>query len=249
MLTDITTIAWKEMKEMMQSRGGRSAIKSGWLSLVIIIGMLGIYLPWQSGKAWIENPSLLLVWAWLPVFLTISLVTDAFAGERERHTLETLLASRLSDSAILLGKIAAAVLYGWTIALVGLLVGAITVNLSAGSSDGILFYPLASFFGGLALILLVAILVSSLGMLVSLRAPTARQAYQTLSITIMAIFLIPTILVQVLPADLKTTIFAFLESLNLPTLAVAGFTILVLLDAALIAFTLARFRRNRLILD
>ena len=42
-------------------------------------------------------------------------VPDPLPRERERHTLETLLASRLSDRAILLGKIGAAVGFEWVI--------------------------------------------------------------------------------------------------------------------------------------
>ena len=37
------------------------------------------------------------------------MIADGIPGERERHTLETLLASRLSDRSILLGKVMAAV--------------------------------------------------------------------------------------------------------------------------------------------
>ena len=37
-----------------------------------------------------------------------TLIVDAVAGERERHTLETLLASPASDTGIIVGKMAAA---------------------------------------------------------------------------------------------------------------------------------------------
>ena len=58
------------------------------------------------------------------------MIADSFAGERERHTLETLLASRLSDRAILFGKIAACIAYGWLMAMLCVLVGTITENVS-----------------------------------------------------------------------------------------------------------------------
>ncbi|NMB88377.1 MAG: ABC-2 type transporter, partial [Chloroflexi bacterium] len=110
MFTDIVTIIHKEWKEIFIQRG---SARSGWASVLVILGVVGVLMPLQSGREWLENPLLTVVWSWLPIFLTIHMVTDAIAGERERHTLETLLASRLSDLAIILGKLGAAVLYGW----------------------------------------------------------------------------------------------------------------------------------------
>jgi len=83
----------------------------------IPLAILGIYLPWQNGPEWARTPLLPAALSWLPLLLVGALVADSFAGERERKTLETLLASRLSDRAILLGKIAALVSYGWGLAL------------------------------------------------------------------------------------------------------------------------------------
>jgi ABC-type Na+ efflux pump permease subunit len=51
------------------------------------------------------------------------MITDSIAGERERQTLETLLASRLPDRAILLGKVAAITLLGWLLLALGALPG------------------------------------------------------------------------------------------------------------------------------
>ena len=55
--------------------------------------------------------------------MIISFIGDAIAGERERHTLETLLASRMPDRAILLGKVIAIVLYAWGMGVLSLLPG------------------------------------------------------------------------------------------------------------------------------
>ena len=77
---------------MLLQHGG---IRSGILPMVIVpLGLLGVMLPWQMGRAWIESPLSLAVWAWMPLMLMAGLIADSFAGERERHTLETLLASR-----------------------------------------------------------------------------------------------------------------------------------------------------------
>lgn len=55
--------------------------------------------------------------AGLPLVLSAIMIAESLAGERERRTLETLLASRLSERAILLRKMSAAVLLGWMLLL------------------------------------------------------------------------------------------------------------------------------------
>jgi len=93
MLTDITTIIWKESREFITVRPG---LRGGWTGLLIILAVFGILIPLQLGRDWLSAPTTILMWAWLPFILVNSVVADAFAGERERQTLETLLASRLS---------------------------------------------------------------------------------------------------------------------------------------------------------
>ena len=114
-------------------------------------------------------------------FVIISIVADAIAGERERHTLETLLASRMPDHAILLGKLVIVTLYGWSVMVVGLLLGAVVSSLAYGQGQ-LLFYPIDMLLFTLVLGLLVGALGASLGVLISLRMSTVRQAQQTLSI-------------------------------------------------------------------
>jgi hypothetical protein len=60
------------------------------------------------------------------------------------------------------------------------------------------------FFGGIVAVLLIAILISSIGVFVSLKASTVRQAYQKLSLSIMAIWFIPFILLQSFPDKMQT---------------------------------------------
>ena len=136
MIKDIFTIVRKDLKEMFTSRGN---VKSGAMYLLIVIGVMGIFMPLQSGREWLTKPLIPLVWSWFPILLVISVVTNSFAGERERNTLETLLASRLSDKAILFGKITASVLYGWGIGLISNLVAVITVNIT-DPGTGFQFY-------------------------------------------------------------------------------------------------------------
>ena len=73
-------------------------MRGGRFSLVILVGVFGVFLPLQSGAEWVQSPATVFYWGWVPLMLVGGAVADSFAGERERHTLETLLASRLPDA-------------------------------------------------------------------------------------------------------------------------------------------------------
>jgi ABC-2 type transport system permease protein len=98
-MTDIKTILWKEFRELFQARQGLFG-RGGWISIAITVGLLGVLIPVQAGEGWVSNPLHMVWWVWVPFLMVTYIVTDTFAGERERHTLETLLASRLSDKTI-----------------------------------------------------------------------------------------------------------------------------------------------------
>lgn len=244
MIADIWTITQKELREIWAMGGGG---RRSWISQLIMLGVFGIFLPLQSGRAWIESPLILLAWAWLPYFLAASSVSDSFAGERERHTLETLLASRLSDRAILFGKALAVILYSCGLALFLVLLGLITVNIAFGGEGLILYSPLTS-LGILIFSLLGSGVAASAGVLISLRAATARQAAQTMSLVIFVLF-IPIFILQFLPEELQFRVFQALERANPWQIALFAALILLVLDIGLMAIAMARFKRSRLILD
>src|SRR5262249_53452146 len=106
MIEDTGTVIWKELRELLRQR---ESLRGTALSFFIPVLFWGILLPAQSGLRWVESPATLAGWAMIALLLVTLVVAEAFAGERERHTLETLLATRLSDQAILFGKIAASV--------------------------------------------------------------------------------------------------------------------------------------------
>lgn len=74
-----------------------------------VVGLFGLLVPWRFGAM----ANLPVFFAVFMAFLPARLVAiDSLAGERERGTLESLLASPLSDAGIAVGKVAAATLYG-----------------------------------------------------------------------------------------------------------------------------------------
>ncbi len=246
MLADLLTMIWKEWKELVLSRGG---LKGGLLATIVIpLGVLGVYIPWQHGADWVTTPLLPAAWSWIPLLLVLGAVADSFAGERERKTLEPLLASRLSDRAILFGKIAALVSYGWGIALGSLLLGTVTVNLTHGR--GRLLLPGVTFVAVIATLgLLTSLLAAAAGVLVSLRASTVRQAAQINTLALLILIFGAVAAGNMMPPEWKARLSAAFSGPNLPgTIALisAG---LLLADLVLVAAAMARFRRAHLILD
>ncbi len=243
MITDIGTVMWKEWKEILTLGGGR-----GKLGLLILVGIFGIFLPLQMGRAWVESPMMLFPGIWIPLVFVISVIADSFAGERERHTLETLLTSRLSDLAILCGKTGAAVGYGVGAAWTSLLLGLITVNLAHGQGK-LLLYPTAAGLGMVVFSLLCACLAASAGILISLRAATVRQAQQTMSIAVMVLLFGAILGVQALPAEWRAGLVKTFTAVGTARMIAIAALALTALDAGLFVWAMTRFRRARLILD
>src|SRR5947209_11747403 len=183
-MSDILTMLWKESKDVLFQGGWRSLIRP-----LIVVGIMGIYLPLQLGPQWVDlTPLGMILLLWIPFFVIISFIGDVIAGERERHTLETLLASRMPDRAILLGKVVTTVLYAWGMGVLSILLGLVLVDLFRTQGHW-MFYPLDLFVDPLALSLLVGVLGASAGVLISLRVSTVRQAQQILSVgTIVFVF-------------------------------------------------------------
>lgn len=247
MLDDIRTVIWKEWKELFRFEGGgRGGIKG----LLIMIAIFGIFMPIQWGEVWVDSAASLSLWAVIPLILIGTIVADSFAGERERHTLETLLASRLPDKAILLGKIVALVAYVWLITQIVFIAALIPVNIFHGNGR-FLVYTLEVALSGMILSFLLAFLMSNIGILVSLRAATVKQAQQTLGISIFIVaYLVPTAGVyamRFLPEETRNMIFEPILSGNVGPAVWIISTALVLLNVAFFLISRTRFQRNRLI--
>ncbi len=235
-MSDILTIMWKEWKDSLFQGGWRA-----WARPVLLIGILGVVEPLLGKNAWMDlSPLEMVVFLWFAFFLIISIVADSFAGERERHTLETLLASRMPDRSILLGKVLTVVLYGWGVMVIGLFLGAGVYNLAHQAQPA--FYPIDMLLFTLVLGLLVGTLGASAGVLISLRISTVRQAQQTLSIGTLILGGAVVALLQLLPKE-------FFVTFTLDQILLMAGGLIVVLDILLLAFTLVRFQRAKLILS
>lgn len=115
----------------------------------------------------------------IPLMVSAVLAADAFAGEKERRTLESLLNLPIADRDLFLAKVLFAMLPAVAITWIGALVYAAVANAVAWPVTGRLFLPFAQW-----LILVVwvapAVALLALGLLVvvSSRATTTQEANQ-----------------------------------------------------------------------
>ena len=244
MIADIFNVAWKEFREILTFGDVRGRSK---FSQIIMIVIFGVVIPLQNGRNWVSSPINVLVWGWMPFLWVSGVVADLFAGERERHTLESLLATQLSDQAILFGKLLAALTYGFILTWVIMLVSLVTINVAYGRS-GLLFYPLPITLGALVFSVLISGLSASIGVLVSLRAGSVRQAQQMMSVGMLLLF-VPFMLIQFIPKNLLVSIANVLTSVQPLQIAIGVALLLLFVEVILIAIARRLFQRSKLILD
>lgn len=170
LLFDSWTMVVKEWHEWCGVRTRR-----GWGVVCALILAWSVIAPYLVGHLEAAPLIIVIAWAALPLVLSGVIITDSIAGERERQTLETLLASRLSDQSILLGKILAATLLGWSLLLLGLASGLLQqmAAVLTGTQEFRLFTLGAGMVGASVPCI---VLVVSVGALFSLYAPSARFA-------------------------------------------------------------------------
>ena len=229
-MDDVRTVAWKELREILQ-RGERRRRSPG--RQVILPVLIGIFFGLQTLRGSIG-------FAIYPVGLfamstALGLVTDAVAGERERHTLETLLASPVPDVAILAGKLIAVVGYVWVLSLAQLAAVEIT-SVAVGHP-----VPASTAVAVAFLSVFEAVLAAAFGLQFSLRAPTVREAARK---TGQLGFLV------ILPVSLLNVFVVENPGETWSTVLVAVAVVaLVASDVGLVVLARARFRRSRLLLD
>ena len=239
MIRDLWTVTHKEWLEILDQF--LRFRRGGW-TILLVMAFLGIFVPLQLGPGWMNFPAMFFYWPFLTASMTSTIVSDAVAGERERHTLETLLATRLSDSAILLGKVLAAVMYGYAFALSNLGLGLATVHARWGAQAETM--SLSRFVALMALIGSSATCLSGLGVFVSLRAATVRQAQQLFGVVLLLVTMIPLATLQLLGADTREHALQVANRLGAEGIAwwvSAGCTGLAI---ALLTVAVARFRRG-----
>jgi ABC-2 type transport system permease protein len=193
---------------------------------------------------------MLIYWPALASGMVSTLIADAFAGERERHTLESLLATRLSDRAILIGKVSAAVGYGLSFTLVNLAVGyAVLAIARPDQGAGLPAVPIVQFARIIILVALACATLAGVGVFISLKAATVRQAQQTLGIIMLVIFMGPFLFIQMMGSDARLRLASRMAWLDADRTAMWAMLVLGIAALVLNLAALARFKRGKLALD
>jgi len=243
---DTLTLMWKDLRELPRIYGDS---KAGVLGFLFPVFFLGIMLPLQMGEKWLEPGLNMFFAAWFSIIMVFTMVADSFAGERERKTLEALLATRLSDRAILAAKLLTAICFALAFVLVLNVVGVLTLNVAHLGGGRFLFFPLKVLIILLILPPLAAFAASGIGVLVSLRAGTVRQAQQTLMMSGMLLFLVPSLAIPMLPKEMREAVFAFFTAGGVELLAAVVALVLLAIGVVTVLIADKLFRRARLILD
>jgi ABC-2 type transport system permease protein len=242
MTREIGVVMRKELREIGLEGGGSG--RFGRITPFIGVIVAGVILPINLGVRFVTPAIMMALGVILPLLFVLPIVADSFAGERERHTLETLLATRLPDRAILFGKLAAIVVFALAMSALSLAIGFATVNIAHPEARPLLASP--GLIGGLLLeSTLAATLIAAFGLLISLGAATVRQAQQRVSMVILLPMLIPVFVTRT-PESVRAPIRELLASGRLTPMELV-LVILVVVDALLVYLSMLRFRRSRLV--
>ena len=241
---DLWTVIRKEWLEIVDQI---SRFRRGGWTVLLVIFFLGVFVPLQVGAEWAVTPAMFAYWPFLTASMTSTIVADSVAGERERHTLETLLSTRLPDAAILLGKVAAAVLYGYAFAVTNLVIGTATVIIRYGDAAVLMsarqLAVLLSLIGGAAL------MVAGMGLVVSLRTATVRQAQQLFGVFFLAGTMIPLAMMAALDTGRQARFLAWARDQGIVGLGTWASVTMTALGLLLVGIGLVRFRRGTRVLE
>jgi len=249
MMTDILTVAGKELREIVGGGSGRK----GLIRELFFVFLFGVFFPLSQQEAWRSGAVPTVFVFMIPLFLAGPYVADTFAGERERKTLETLLATRLPDSSIYLGKILAVCTYAWAITLVILVASLVALGLAGGGGEGggLFIYPASVWIAGVFGSYASALAIAGVGTFISLRSETVRAAHQAMMLPLFVLIFGGSFgigaLWRALPATTQASLVAWASGVSAVE-AIAGIVaILLLVDLFLLRLGVRRFRRSKLI--
>lgn len=249
MMADVMTVMWKEWRDLLgdlqrKSRGYK-------VGAVLLMVLFATALPLASKQNWVTGGDSLMYWLVFPFLFISQMLADSFAGERERHTLETLLATRLPDRAIYLGKLLTPIVTVWTGIQLWMLYTLIPINIVYGK-DGLLLFPLDTLLLGMSASFALALMISAIGTLASLHAPTVQSAQVRIGIVSFGVFFLPIFgfaLLLILPESVRLQIVDVLKAIGVKGGIVLLTVLTLAIGCGLVMLGMRLFQRNRMILD
>jgi ABC-2 type transport system permease protein len=181
-MRSVTAILVKELREL---GGERDSRRAGAIQIAFISVLVGVLVPLRHIELWEQwAPSVMVPYYVLASLLGSAVAADAFAGERERRTLETLMTTPVSEFDVLLGKACAIVLFGLTAGIVPWLV-TLVVLAARGSpmEQAPLMTALCVWLSGCSSFAFGAVAIG-----VSLKMSSVRTSQQVSSVIILATY-------------------------------------------------------------
>ena len=250
MIAQTLVIMRKEWEDIKSTLFSYHNLQAGIWPILIFCVAFGVYEPLRIGPDWLRSPMMVFSSSVLVPFIVIGSISPySFVGERKRGTLEPLLATPVSDQAILSGKIGIAVLYGWGVTLVNMLLGLGSINLFLAKGK-FLLYPPGIAIPTVLLSLFFSILVATMGTNSSFYAKTLLEAQNNLGMTLFIPIALPAFLVgPFMPEAWKGLIVQIITQLGVTNLFLILIVLLFMVDGICMVIALTRFHRKLLILE
>ncbi|MEM7592856.1 MAG: hypothetical protein AAF383_15285 [Cyanobacteria bacterium P01_A01_bin.83] len=142
-----------------------------------------------------------------------------------------------------------AVIYAWTLSILSSISLLVKINI-IDESQQLKFYPIDFFFSGLVGSLLLSILVASIGVLVSFKAESIKQAYKRVTMAVAAVTLFPSVMLLIavflVSPSMQLTAVSILPQSSSALVMLGS---LAVFDSILIAWVLKLFERSHLMSD
>lgn len=207
-MRDIWIVTRKEFREQLRRRG--DVFRYAWFA-VLFGGFIPLVLV-INGRLVVTVAS--LVWmGYAGVFIASSATLGAFFGERQRGTLESLLATPLTDFAIFAGKVAFSLCVSTLSIAMAVIVQVAGVNLALqvaphlrpGFGGASFNFPATIYFALLVTLPVTLLYVISFGTFISLRLSNIRTANLLNMLCIFPLALPLGLLLQLVPVRLGWT--------------------------------------------
>lgn len=173
LLTDIRTIAWKQCKEIFWAEDNFVVNVSSILFILVLIGLINPE-PANNMQEFNADPFWLVIfWLVTPYSLSVFNIFNSVFEERRQNTLHTLLATRIPELAIILGKTSVCIVFNWVATL---LIGMFSLaKVYFISEHNIFIYNFKSIFFCLGFSFLIIAQVAIIEFFASLYAKTILQ--------------------------------------------------------------------------
>jgi multisubunit Na+/H+ antiporter MnhC subunit len=124
----------------------------------------------------------------------------------------------------------------------------VAVNV-AHSDDKLILFAAQRFIVTVVLTILASLLMAGIGVFISLRASTVKQAQQAFGIAIIVLTMGPLLLFNALSYETRRALISRLSAVGETRIEAYVVAILLVLSAIVIGGALVRFKRGKLVLD